>query len=699
MLRSTALMTAHAFTLLSMTVASESPRGLGCTALAVDSAATVDSSSYAGMNADCAQCDGRVQYIEAREYEEGATRPVYANSGAAPRWIGHGRGSLYEPKEGEILTPELGRIPQVRKTFAYWESVLPLMNEKGLAIGESSCDGRLMNYAKGTAPAKDPRSGKAAMEGWIDITTLIQLALERCETARCGVKTMGSIAEEYGFMPMMNEWSLGVEVDGTPFFADGGEAVTLSDRTGEAWVFHIVGGVPGVTKSVWAAQRVPEGHAAFVANNFILGEFPDEPNNDYIFSDYIFSPSMHKAARVAGLWDGKGRLNFARTFAPDTVTALDSPTASPVPLYASIRTWRLLGLVAPNALAGVQLPMDPLTLPWSVKVENKMKNTDVFNLLSDMYEGTEFDLSLGALAGPFGNPFPREGGPSTGQIPRGISIARTTYSVVGQSRSGSSFPVFHFAADTPSASVYVPFYPSAGGAHASAYSTGTMKKFTRDSAWWAFDFVANWASMINWRNASKDSLLPLRAHLQHNLEIERADAEEAAHMSGAWADILSGFQKSAQQRTVDRWWKLADDLIVKYNDGFYNNVKTGVMGSGMGYPLWWAKEVGFNQDIHPIFVTRDSAFEEAYSGDATLAPPGFIAFSNPLPLVYDHSAGAWTPPSDVMSTSELPGASTSVQPLQLLMAGAVLFLGVVIGRVVERRSQQQANSQYVHLLG
>ena len=104
----------------------------------------------AGMNVDCAQCDNRLTYIETRDYRNvtNATKPVFANFGAYPRLITRGRASIYEPENNSAGLPEsvsIGSIHQPSiKTFGYWESTLPLMNEAGLTIGESSCGTKLV---------------------------------------------------------------------------------------------------------------------------------------------------------------------------------------------------------------------------------------------------------------------------------------------------------------------------------------------------------------------------------------------------------------------------------------------------------------------------------------------------------------------------------------------------------------------------
>eukprot|EP00927_Polykrikos_kofoidii_P067628 TRINITY_DN63071_c0_g1_i1.p1 TRINITY_DN63071_c0_g1~~TRINITY_DN63071_c0_g1_i1.p1 ORF type:complete len:685 (+),score=64.53 TRINITY_DN63071_c0_g1_i1:65-2119(+) len=639
-------------------VRSRTERGLGCTAFAIGGAATVDGAAYAGMNADCSSCDPRLNFVPATYNNLTKTRPLYIFKGTAPRWVGYGRGKLYEPRHGEKLTPQIGAVAGVPRTYGYWEGVLPIMNEVGLVLGESSCAARLMNYPKGQAPTHgDPRTGKQATEGVLDLPTMMQLALERCETAKCAVKVMGSFAEELGFFPQVGEWSLGREtITGKAAFDDGGEAVTLADRSGDAWVYHVVGGVTGVAKSVWAAMRVPTGHAAFVANSFILREVPESESDDWLFSS-----KLRDVALAAGLWNGVEPLDFARTFAPDHRTFETPAGEAPIPLYASLRIWRLFGLVAPSAWRDRVLPQDALTLPISVAAERPLRRRDVFGLLSDLYEDTEFDLSQGILAGPFGNPFRPEGGDATryiGQLPRGISIARTVYSAIGQSRPRGE-PVLWIAPDTPAASVYVPFYLAAGDCHAASFSVGTLAHFTRDSAFWAFNFVANWAAQTHWLNASKQFVLPARAKLQREIEEAMPVVEAKAVKDGPRA--LVDWQVETQRSVVERWWALADNLVVVYNDGFYNDPKTNTYGQSLGYTISWARMIGFNQDVHPIFVKRDWEHTSVRSR---------------LPDSYDFTTATWVYSSPSMK--ERPRSHSAIQLMSML---AALFIGVGIGRI------------------
>merc|ERR1719203_1033437 len=191
---------------------------------------------------------------------------------------------------------------------------------------------------------------------------------------------MGKLSEEFGFVPTPGEPTKG-QVRGRTSWDDGAEAYTVADKKGEAWVFHVAGGVNGVTKSVWAAQKVPKGHMAVVPNELIIGKLPEEPNDEY-----LFNTAIRRAALAAGLWDGKGAFAFNKVFAPDPM-AFQAPTgAVPIPLYGSLRRWGLYNLAAPS----LKLPFAPSDedYPFSVKVEKTITHRDVMAFFRYQYQGT-----------------------------------------------------------------------------------------------------------------------------------------------------------------------------------------------------------------------------------------------------------------------------------------------------------------------
>lgn len=65
----------------------------------------------------------------------------------------------------------------------------PIQNDKQLTMGESTCETTFWstpsNYANGKAH--------------FSIRSLMEVAMERCATARCAIEIMGKLATEFGF--------------------------------------------------------------------------------------------------------------------------------------------------------------------------------------------------------------------------------------------------------------------------------------------------------------------------------------------------------------------------------------------------------------------------------------------------------------------------------------------------------------------
>jgi len=653
---------------------------VGCTAIAIDSAASADGTAFAGMNADSGNGDYRLTFVPARNHSAGAMRPVYTFNLSYPRFVGYGRGDFFLPKtpQSPLFVP-VGEIPETHSTFGYYEATEPLMNDQGLGLGESSCASMLMNRFPG-----DTNDTRDVPVGLLDTVTLMQLALERCATARCAVETMGELVEEFGFVPTPGEPVVG-RVGNRTAWDDSGEAYTAADSSGEAWVFHVVGGVSGMSKSAWVAQRVPKGHLAVVSNDFIIGNLPEQPTDGFLFNKDIFD-----MARAAGLWDGTGSLHFARTFSPDPLT-FEAPTGTtPIPLYTSVRRWALYNLAAPSL--GLPFQMNNQDLPFSVAVEKSLSHRDVMNYFRYQYESTEFDMTKGILAGPFGSPFRREGGPmKSGQTTRGISILRTLYSIIAQ--TGPERQMAWFAMDTPSSSVYVPLFGKAGiGGVSQQYASGHQGQFSRDTASWAFNLVCNYMQ-LNYEAMSKDDVFPAIRSWQDRID---GQIEAASHLP---APALAKWQMDIQRRVVDDWWKLADFLIMKYNDQRTNHPSIGV---ATGYPQWYANMVGFSNDVHPLWVQPASQ------------PPAFVHVESyqapryPLPKFWDHASATWRY-EDVSTVTGSSGSSSSflsifaqgtdLAMLQALLTLLALSVGMVLGRNYEqRRHGGRGDASYARLL-
>ena len=502
-----------------------------CTSIPVTKTASADGSVMTSH-----ACDGgyefRLHVVLGKSHQPGELRPVMK-----------GGGNGAEQKQAV----KVGEIPEVKETFSRFDIAYPFMNEKQVAMGETTFGGRQELY--------NP-------EGFFDIMELERIALERASTAREAIKIMGELATKYGY-------------------SDSGECLTVCD-TKEAWVFEIMGPGPLQIGAVWAARRVPEGEVSVSANRSRIGEINFNDKENFMASENVF-----KLGEEMGWYDPKAGkpFKFSEVYAPD-----DS-------IGCRRREWRVFSTLAPS------LKLDPWSLeyPWSIKPDKKVTPQMLMALHRDYYQGTEFDPSKGQAAGPFGNPtrFSTPTHAPDGYIgwERPISIFRCSYCFVSQSRGW--LPdwvggIIWFAEDDPKTSCFVPLYCGITTVP-EAFQVGRRDIFDRKSAWWAFDFVSNWANirfsnMIeDIRKASADfetTFFSLQPSIEARAKTLFQENPQACRQ------YLTKYSNETAQRVADDWWALADYLIVKYNDGYVN-----VPGQAQspGYPKEWLDSVGYGK--------------------------------------------------------------------------------------------------------
>jgi len=523
---------------------------------------------------DCSDCDIRMAFIPPRKHKDGSKRPVFDGTHSLyPRIVAPSRADVYQGVLDQPESVPVTMIEEVGTTYGLWESFYPLMNDRGLAFGESTTEGKhiLANAMVGQPDPKDPSRNGTAM---YSISPLMSIAMERCETARCAIETMGQLAQEGGFT--------GEEYASA-------EAVTIVDASGEAWVFEIVGdGNYDKPGAIWVARKVPDEHMVIVANNMVIREVDLNDSENFMFSNNLI-----QRTKELGIYKGKGSIFFWADSVGEEI---------PLPQYSAMRTWRIFSQLAPSKVKSY-VP-DPKAYPFSVKVEVQLTIEDIMNLHRDHYQGTEFDLSKGVMAGVWSSPNLEMGATPGifGGYPRAISIMRSSYTTIGVPQD--KHPKIFFAADQPMTSVFVPFYSEAllnGSFHHSFGSPygPAQQVFNRSTAWWAFDFVANWMSLM-YKNMSEEEVYPARDNLQNWVFEQVALLENVADSNPSQtADILAIGQSAIQGNVTDAWWKLADTLIVRYNDGFFNFGKYNPCKVvGIHYPLEWLRMVGYSMDFY-----------------------------------------------------------------------------------------------------
>lgn len=502
-----------------------------CTSIIVSKGASADGSVMTTHS-----CDGnlefRIHLVPGKDHEPGTMRPVYT---------GGGRGR--EREQAKIV----GDIPEIEQTFARFDASYPFINEKQVAIGETTIGGKRELYND---------------EGLFDIMALERVALERASTAREAIKIMGDLATTYGY-------------------SDRGECLTVID-TKEAWMFEIFGPGPIEKGALWAARRIPDGHVGVSANRSRITTLDLKDEENFMASENVFS-----LAEEMDWWDPNSGEKFV----------FNRAYGRPVSYYNIRREWRALSMLAPS------LKLNPwdMDVPFSVKPDEKVSPQDLMRIHRDYYEGTEFDMTKGLAAGPFGTPtrWSTRTRPPEGTIgwERSISIFRCSYCVVLQCRDWLPDWIgglVWFAEDDPKTSCFVPFY-SGITRLPKPYEVGGRDLFDRESAFWAFNFVSNWAELkyshmiedIKKKyTAFEDAFFLLQPVIEET-------AEKLYHKDPRLAqEYLTDYCCTKAQHVVNEWWQLGEVLIAKYSDGYINLPSTG---RSVGYPKEWLDAVGYGK--------------------------------------------------------------------------------------------------------
>lgn len=543
-----------------------------CTVTVTGKEASADGSVMVS-HSDDGLGDPRLIYVPAMKHKPGSLRPVYyahCALGYKPRWgasesfriVSRDRGPGYDTPGVPHSVP-IGHIPQVAETYAYYDANYAIMNEHQLSIGECTDKAKVH---------PEPEPGKRIFYS----AELSRVAMERCKTAREAVKLMGELIEKYGYY-------------GT------GETLVVADPQ-EGWVMEMCGYDMNGTGGAWVAQRVPDDEFFVAANQFRIREIRKDAD------DMMYSADVFDVAQRKGWWNPEdGPLDWAKVYGDGEFHH---------PYYSLRRVWRAQSLVSPslNLPAWVEGAFTK-TYPFTIKPDQKLTVENIFSIHRDNYEGTEFDLTKGLAAGPFGDPnrfegqaegvADKEGRLTTlkGEFERPLNIYRCVYAYVNQSRSDLPDPiggVTWFGPDRPATSVLMPFYAGATGLP-DAIQTANLLKLDRGSMWTAFNYVANYA-MLKYSYMIQD-IHAVRDGFEARAFGDQEEIEEKAleHWSKGEADkareLLTKYSDDFSADVLKEWWELSEHLYIKYNDG-YLNTSSGLAQS-VFYPAWWLKQVGY----------------------------------------------------------------------------------------------------------
>ena len=502
---------------------------MSCTSIMVGRKASADGSVMTSHTCD-SWYRTWMQIVPARDYERDTVTAIY-----------EGRMHTQSAQDSTKLYRR-GVIPQVRHTFRYLDTAYPCLNEKQLAIGETTVSGR------------DTLQNK---KGMFMVEELERIALERCSTAREAIRLMGDLVKTYGY-------------------GDSGECLTIADKN-EVWIFEVFGEGPKKIGGVWAAVRIPDDEVAVSANISRIGRLDLSNPDRYMASENVFD-----VAKKLKLWDGKSEFSFWKAYSGENYFHEKK--------NYSVREHFIMSQLAPSLCLSDTIE----ELPLSVKPDTLVSAEQVMRLLGSYYEGTPQNLSFrhkipnpkrkdkdGKLAenepdsivSPFSNPWMRPDeinmyyamGDSVMKNIRTVSVPWCAYSTVIHLRSwlpDEVGGVAWVALDNPGQS---PRFPIFSGTTELPMMLGICGQHVDrdDAALWHYR-KANRLATVRWGTYRKQ-LEPLRDYF-----IEKGQ-RELPFVEQTWQQLRQQDEKQAEQMlngytadffgaTIARWDELARKL-------------------------------------------------------------------------------------------------------------------------------------------
>lgn len=511
--------------------------GQSCTSIMVGKRASTDGSVITSHT-----CDGRYRTwmtVEpAQDYRQGSLHTVR-------------KGTMHTTFRDDTTGVRVaGTIPQVSHTYAYLNTAYPCLNEKQLAIGETTFGG------------PDTLQNKAGM---FMIEELERVALMRCDNAREAIRLIGDLIKTYGY-------------------GDGGECITIADKN-EVWQMEILGEGPDRIGGVWAAQRIPDDHVGVSANIPRIGKL-QRGNKEY----FMCSDNIEQVAKRYGLWDGEGEFVFWKAF-----------NAS----YANGKNFREREFFILNSLApSLELSMDMEELPFSVRPDQNVDVSDVMQLLRSTYEGTEMDMCRNlktvvqrrqkdgtvvsdTIVSPIANPW--MGGnmqgtlnmlkPGTVDFKRTVSVAWCSYSFVAQLRDwlpDEVGGVCWMAVDNPGQSPRVPIFCGTSRLP-KAYDVCGQKKYNDNAVLWQYR-KANKLATVAWQR-TKDEMMKVvleserkaiggLKELEREIKTLKGREDEDFDPSRQIANLLNDYTYRVYDNTTYEWKKLENKYWQMFGMGF-----------------------------------------------------------------------------------------------------------------------------------
>lgn len=521
-----------------------------CTIIAVGKKATADGSVIIS-HTDTGP-DSRIFYVPSKTYKVGEMAPIFWGIQDADRPLND---------DGKIL----GYIPQVEKTYGYFQSAYSHINEYQLGIAES------------TTAQRDELI--CTLENGKQIMTIEQamiFALQRFKKAKEATLFIGNLLTTYGFLPSSG---------------DGSETLVIAD-TDEAWVFEVFGVGAGWTPeskklgAIWAAQRLPDDQGTMIPNWSIIKEINVKDKENFMVSANYMQEAIDR-----GWYNPKSGKPF-----------IWQDIYAPLPEeYATSRFWLFYHTFTPNLknwpdrmldpknpFKGMQpyyQVVEPLSLyPFAATPEKKISVQDVMAFQRSTFEGTIYDMTSypewlvpdgkgGYIKSPLATPFPgsemRKLIKQTYRRP--VARHRGHYGMVMQLRGwlpNEIGGVYWVYLDNPYFSPYVPIY-SGNLSVAETYNIYDPNKYDEKSARWAIDFVDNLAN-LRFQDIAKDVRAvrdPFEAEMFNN---QKAIEDEALTLykkdPNSAREYLTNYSNGKMNRVTEMFLELRNQIITKYTN-------------------------------------------------------------------------------------------------------------------------------------
>lgn len=544
-------------------------QALACTSYLVTPGASVDGSSMISYAADSHIRYGELYYLPGGPQPEGSYFQAYYRGSHKP----------------------LHKIPHPPYTY----TVIGFMNEKQVAIGETTFGGR--------SELNDTTGG-------IDYGSLMFVSMQRSATAREAIKHIAELVEAHGYY-------------------GAGESFSIADPN-EVWIMEIVGKGTNMQVdansgesynadkgAVWVAIRIPDGYISAHANHARIMTFPQEDKKTSISCrnlDLINEPDIRVVyahdvisfARRKGYYDGTDeQFSFSDVYAP-----LDFGAAR----FCEARVWSMFRQVNNEMERYMDYAMGAdlsNRMPLYIKPERKLSVEDLISFKRDYLQGTSHDMTQDIGAGPWGKPYRWR--PLTWEVDgktyvheRTTATQQTAFSYIAQLRKQYPDPVggiLWFGVDDTNTTVYVPMYAGMQQVPQSyAVGNGHILEYADDAAFWVFNKVAHFAYL------RYSLILPDIRRVQGELEDRFMEFVPAIDMAATSLyqkdpqlarDFVTDFSVKMGDFTTQRWEELFRFLMVKHLDGNLKKEEEGVFLTNRygrypvvehpEYPEWWLR--------------------------------------------------------------------------------------------------------------